>query len=168
MERSELRSVLQDLETDDEAGLITAVQQRVRSLSSRHLDIQAHIDDSEATRQSLERRLQEAESRIVEQADAAVEQDVASIDDIDALPDDVSVEFDPELLADVQSIREQARSNYQRTADEGKDLQAELADNSDELELHQEVLGALDADELTVVAARDELLEFLADADDGA
>lgn len=167
MDRTELRAALEELDPDDEAGLITAVQQRVRALSSRHIDIQERIDDTETTRQDLERRLQAAESQIIEQADASVEQEVASIEDIEALPDGVSVEFDPELLAEVQSIREQARSNYQRTADEGADLQAELADNSDELQLHQDVLAALEADELTIAEARERLLDFFDDAGPG-
>lgn len=156
------------MDPDDETVLITVVQQRVRALSSRHIDIQGKIDDTESTRQDLERRLQDAESQIIAQADASVEQDVESIEDIEALPDGVSVEFDPELLAEVQSIREQARSNYQRTAAEGADLQAELADNSNELQLHQDVLADLEDDELTIAEARDKLLEFFADAgDDG-
>lgn len=166
MDRTELRGTLADLDPDDETGLIEAVQHRVRALSSRHLDIQERIDDSESTRRGLERRLQDAEAEIIAQADDSVERNVESIDDIEELPGDVSVEFDPELLAEVQSIREQAKSNYQHTASEGANLQAELADNSDELEVHRDVLAALEADELTIAEARDRLLEFLADADD--
>lgn len=168
MDRTELRAALKEIEPDDEAGLISAVQRRVRALSSRHVDIQEQIDDTEATRQDLERRLKEAESQIIAQADGSVEHDVESIEDIEALPEGVSVEFDPELLAEVQTIREQARSNYRRTADEGADLQSELSDNSDELQLHQDVLSALEADELSIAEARDTLLESLADPADSS
>jgi hypothetical protein len=160
MDREEFRAALETLDPDDEEGLVTAVQQRVRALSSRHLDIQDRIDDTESTRQNLERRLQEAEAEIIEQADASVDEDVESIDDIETLPDDAAVEFDPELLAEVQDIREQARSNYQQTAEEGADLQAELADNSDELQLQQSVLADLEEGEATVEEARDRLLSF--------
>lgn len=165
MDRAEFREALSALDPDDEAGLIGAVQQRVRTLSRRHLDIQDRIDDTESTRADLQRRLEEAEAEIVAQADASVERDVESIEDIEALPEDTTVEFDPELLAEVQSIREQARENYQRTADEGADLQAELEDNSDELELHQEVLAALEAGDISTGEAREQLLAFYADAE---
>jgi hypothetical protein len=163
MDREEFRESLSALDAADEEGLVTAVQERVRALSSRHLDIQDRIDDTESTRQDLERRLQEAEAEIIEQADASVDEDVESIEDIEALPDDAAVEFDPELLAEVQDIREQARSNYHRTAEEGADLQSELADNSDELELQQSVLADLEEGEATVEEARDRLLSFFAE-----
>jgi predicted nuclease with TOPRIM domain len=165
MDRTEFRAAVESLDPDDEEGLITAVQQRVRALSSRHVDIQEQIDESESTRQNLERRLQEAEAEIIEQANASVEADVGSVDDIESLPEDVSVEFDPELLAEVREIRQQARSNYQQTAEEGADLQAELSDNSDELELHQDVLADLEAGDATVSEARERLLDAL---DEGA
>lgn len=165
MDRTEFRAAVESLAPDDEEGLITAVQQRVRALSSRHVDIQEQIDESESTRQDLEQRLGAAEAKIIEQADASVEADVDSVDDIESLPEDVSVEFDPQLLAEVREVRQQARSNYQETAEEGADLQAELSDNSDELELHQAVLADLEAGEVTVAEARERLLESL---DDGA
>jgi predicted nuclease with TOPRIM domain len=160
MDREEFRAALEALDHDDKEGLVTAVQERVRALSSRHLDIQDRIEDTESVRQDLERRLQEAEAEIIEQADASVDEDVASIEDIETLPDDAAVEFDSKLLAEVQDIREQARSNYQQTAEEGADLQAELADNSDELELQQSVLADLEEGEATVEEARDRLLSF--------
>jgi predicted nuclease with TOPRIM domain len=163
MDREEFRAALEALDHDDKEGLVTAVQERVRALSSRHLDIQDRIEDTESVRQDLERRLQEAEAEIIEQADASVDEDVASIEDIETLPDDAAVEFDSKLLAEVQDIREQARSNYQQTAEEGADLQAELADNSDELELQQSVLADLEEGEATVEEARDRLLSFFAE-----
>jgi chromosome segregation ATPase len=165
MDREEFRAALQSLDDDDKEGLVTAVQQRVRALSSRHLDIQERIDDTESTRQDLARRLEEAEAEIVAQADASVDADVDSIEDVEALPEDVSVEFDPELLAEVRDVRERARSNYHQTAEEGADLQSELADNSDELEVQQDVLAALEEEDLSVAAARDRLLSFLGDAE---
>jgi len=166
MDRAAFRAALAELDPDDRAGLIGAVQRRVRALSSRHVDIQDRIDDSETTRRDLERRLEEAEAEIVAQADESVEADVDSIADVEALPDDVAVEFDPALLAEVRDIREEARGNYRRTAEEGADLQAELADNSDELECHQEVLAALEDGELTTATARERLLDFF--GEDGA
>lgn len=165
MDRAEFREALEELDPEDEGGLITAVQQRVRALSRRHIDIQDRIDDTESTRRDLDRRLQAAEAKIVEQADDSVEPSVESIEDIEALPEGVSVEFDSELLAEVQTIREQARSNYQETAEEGADLQSELSDNSEELQLQQDVLADLESDDVTVAEAQGRLLEFLADAD---
>lgn len=161
MDREEFRAALEALDPDDEEGLVTAIQERVRALSSRHLDIQDRIDNTESTRQDLERRLQAAEEEIIAQADASVEADVESIEDIESLPDDANVEFDPELLAEVQDIRERARSNYHETAEEGADLQSELAENSDELEVQQAVLADLEEGEVTVEEARDRLLSFL-------
>lgn len=164
MDRSEFRATLAELGDDDREGLVAAIQQRVRTLSSRHLTIQDRIDDSESTRRDLEGRLEDAEAEIITQADASVETDVTSIEDIEALPKDVAVEFDPALLAEVQDIREQARSNYERTAAEGADLQTELSTNNDELQRLQSVLADLEDETVTVAAARDRLLSFLEDA----
>jgi hypothetical protein len=168
MDRTEFRTALAELDDEAAEALITAIQQRVRALSSRHLAIQDRIDDTESTRQDLERRLQEAEAAIIEQADASVEADVESIEDIESLPEDVSVAFDPELLDEVETIRQQSRSNYQRTAEEGADLRSELSANSDELQLHQEVLAAIERDEMDLPAARDRLLTFFEEAGDEA
>lgn len=164
MDRSEFRAALAALDDDDREGLVAAIQQRVRTLSRRHLAIQDRIDDSESTRRDLEQRLEDAEAEIISQADASVEADVSSIEDIEALGEDVAVEFDPALLAEVQDIRQQARSNYERTAAEGADLQTELSTNNEELQRHQSVLADLEDGSVTVAAARDRLVAFLDDA----
>jgi len=163
MDRTAFRERLAAVEDGDKEALVAAIQGRVRSLSGRHLDIQERIEETESARKELQRRLREAEAEIVAQADAAVEADVDSIGDVEALPGDAGVSFDPELLAEVEEIRERARSNHRRTADEGGGLRAELAANSDELELHQSVLADLEDGEATVADARARLLAFLDD-----
>lgn len=160
MDRAAFREALRQLDPDDRDGLVTAVQERVRALSGRHLDIQERIEASEENRRDLQARLEDAERRIVEQADASVEADVESIEDVESLPEDTAVEFEPELLAEVRDIREQARSNYRSTATESSGLQAELARNGEELRLHRSVLAEMDEGDLTTASARDRLLEF--------
>jgi len=163
MDRAEFRERLDALAPDDEAGLVTAIRERVSSLSGRHLDIQERIQESDRARRDLEDRLAEIERRIVAQADASVEQDVDSIDDVESLPADADVEFDPELMREVEEIRTEARANQQRTSEQGADLQAELSENTEELELYGDLLAQLEADELTAAEARERLLDRLDD-----
>ena len=165
MDDQEFHEALTEMDPEDRTTLVVMVQERVRTLSKRHLEIQERIQDSNETRKGLAQRLEEAERRIVEQADASVEQEIDSIEDIEALPDDANVEFDPQLLAEVEAIRADARSNYEATANEGADLQAELRRNSRELQLHQELLTAMEEEELSAEEARERLLDFFEDAD---
>ena len=163
MDDREFHEALTELEPADRTTLVVTVQERVRALSKRHLEIQEQIQDSDETRKGLAQRLVEAEQRIVEQADASVETEINSIEDVEALPADADVEFDPELLAEVEAIRADARSNHETTADESADLQAELRHNSRELQLHQEVLTDMEEEELSTEEARERLLEFFED-----
>lgn len=156
---------LESIDPDDESELITAIRDRVRALSGRHLDIQERIENRDDRRRDLAERLQDAERQIIEQADATVEQDVTSIEDIESLPPDANPEFDADLLDEVATIREEARSNYQETAAEGEDLQTELDVNSEELALHREVLSELEDDEIDAAEARERLLAFATDAE---
>lgn len=163
MDRQEFRERLEALDGGDRAGLIQAVRQRVEALSARHADIQTQISERDETRQELQDRLAEVEAEIVRQADASVEQSVDSIDDVEDLPEDAGVEFDPELVAEVEDVRTAARANYRSTAEEGSDLQSELNRNTEELELYGEVLAELEEESLDPAAARDRLLESLAE-----
>ncbi len=162
MDREEFRERLETL-ADDQAGFVTAIQERVRTLSGRHLDIQEEIQSSEETREDLAARLEAIEDEIVAQADASVEADVGSIEDVEALPADADVEFDPELMREVEEIRSQAKTNYRKTAEQGADLQAELTENTEELQLYGDVLARLEAGETSPTEARDRLLDFLDD-----
>lgn len=163
MDRQEFRERLEALDAGDRAGLIRAVRQRVEALSARHADIQTQISERDETRQELQDRLAEVEAEIVRQADASVEQSVDTIDDVEDLPEDAGVEFDPELVAEVEAVRSDARENYRSTAEEGSDLQSELNRNTEELELYGEVLAELEEASLEPGAARDRLLESLED-----
>ena len=165
MDDREFHEALTEMEPEDRSKLVVTVQKRVRTLSRRHLEIQERIQDSDENRKSLAERLADAERRIIEQADGSVEQNIDSIEDIEALPKDAGVEFDPELLAEVESIRDAAHTNYQTTADEGADLQAELHHNSRELQLHQEVLSAMEDGELSTEETQERLLTFFEESD---
>ncbi|PSP75387.1 hypothetical protein BRC81_15855 [Halobacteriales archaeon QS_1_68_20] len=162
MDREEFHEQLETL-ADDQEAFVAAIQERVRTLSGRHLDIQEEIQSSEQTREDLADRLEAVEDEIVAQADASVEQDVESIEDVEALPPDAGVEFDEELIEEVEEIRSQAKSNYRQTTERGADLQAELNENTEELELYGDVLARLEAEEISPAEARDRLLEFLDD-----
>lgn len=161
MDREEFREQLKTLDAEDKEGFVAAIRERVRALSGRHLDIQAEIQASDETRQDLAARLAEIEDEIVAQADASVEEDVESLDDVESLPPDADVAFDPDLMREVEEIRSLARSNYQRTVEQGEDLQAELTENTEELEEYGDVLARIEAGELSPEGARERLLAFL-------
>lgn len=161
MNREQFRERLETIDSDDEEGFVAAIQQRVGALSGRHLDIQAEIQASDETRQSLAGRLEEIEDEIVAQADASVEQDVESLADVEALPADANVSFDPDLMREVEEIRALARTNYQQTVAQGEDLQVELNENTEELEEYGDVLARVEAGELSPQDARERLLTFL-------
>lgn len=161
MDRQEFRETLESLDGEDEAALVETIRRRVSTLSGRHVDIQDRISESDRTRQELQQRLQDVEAEIVRQADASVEQDVDSIEDVEDLPEDAGVEFDPDLVEEVQAVRQQARDNYQSTAETGSDLQTELNENTEELELYGEVLAGVEEGTLTPDEARQRLLAAL-------
>ena len=161
MNRTEFRDALESLDPDDQDGLVEAIRQRVSALSGRHLDIQARINESDEKRQSLETRLAAVEGEIVSQVNDSVDQEVETIEDIEGLPDDANVQFDPELVEEVERIRSEARDNYQETSTEGSDLQAELNANTAELELYGEVLADVEEEDLSTSEARERLLAFL-------
>lgn len=163
MNREEFREQLDTLGSDDVDEFVTAIQERVRSLSGRHLDIQTEIQASDETRKDLAGRLEAIEDEIVAQANASVEADIESIADVEALPPETNVSFDPDLMREVDEIRSQARSNYHHTAEQGADLQVELDENTRELELYGDVLARIEAGELSPEDAQERLKRFFDD-----
>lgn len=161
MDRETFRARLAAIEDGDQSALADLVSARVESLSDRHRDIQQQIRENNDAREHLAGRLETLEERIIAQADASVDSDVTDIDDVEALPSDADIEFDESLIEEVNDVRQQARQNYQRTTENGADLQAELAENTEELELYGEVLAAVEHGELSTGAARDRLLDEL-------
>lgn len=166
MDREEFRERLAAIGPGEEAALIQVIRRRVGTLSGRHVDIQEELRESDETRKRLQQRLQELEAEIVRQADASVEASVDDIEDVEALPDDAGIEFDPDLVAEVEDVRQAARDNYRATAASGSDLQAELDRNTEELELYGEVLAALEEGTLSAADARDRLLAAVAEGEE--
>jgi hypothetical protein len=161
MDRERFREELAALDPGDEAALVTLVGRRVEALSGRHQEIQDEIADDDAAREDIRERLAAVEAEILRQADESVDAEVETVADLEALPDDADVSFDDELVAELEAVRERARENQRRTSERGTDLQAELNDNTEELELYGDTLAAVESGELDAAAARERLLEHL-------
>jgi hypothetical protein len=161
MDRERFREELAALDPGDEAALVTLVGRRVEALSGRHQEIQDEIAADDAAREDIRERLAAVEAEILRQADESVDAEVETVADLEALPDDADVSFDDELVAELEAVRERARENQRRTSERGTDLQAELNDNTEELELYGDTLAAVESGELDAAAARERLLEHL-------
>lgn len=156
------------LDPDDQGALLSLIRERAATLSGQSDELHDRLAAQVDARQSLADRLADVEERIVAQADAAVEQEVTAIEDLETLPEDVEIQFDPELVAEVEALQEAANRSAVDAAEGEAIARDTLAHAADELEMLGDVVEGLESGDLDVETARERVIRFHAErANDG-